>query len=656
MLSDDYGWLVESQSRTSELPRSWDLMARLRPPKWMGERSLVWDPKAAVVDQGNAWNLVYVEGVRGGRPWNSVGLMVNLHWKLAGSMRRFFDAIDNPVALPVQSVPCGSHGGETRALSSTVERVCGVGGLQSIDSMQAITLTEALRNEFGKSLGVADVLRCASVSELLDVMSRETGAEDEPPKAKTCYRLWLCGLGPRMCIVDWMVSRPHGHFDVLALQRAVNRLVVRHPALRARNAQEQPMFDPTYIGAALWQLWCANGQAWTRSLLGRLASSSIFQTWPRSTIMPPSGETEVVLLRPTVAEISADARWEASDDARAFWAGSSLLNRKHPGSQMFHVCVIPIFNVRGKRPEADAVSVAAEYPSGEVKWYLYAILDHGYCDGPTGLPLFADLLRLYAEESGEPVDLSEPPNACAMLEHRLQRSLQTLPEALDANDDIFHDGLVGYGYRCGFQRFIRFDKRMMQLLRYACRDVLGCSVDVAFLTAIAASFFRLFPTLRRLNLYLVVTCRDKPAQEQMVGYLSSRKLLPLEVGDTRTLALLGLADMISTARRQRLWRRPRPFEKCDAIEINIVSAAAHGLLLGFQEVRCARSAPREWNRGTTSLMNLRLDQVSTDDWDFRLQSHGGSWGSEWRTHYAQALGSVIHDMAMRATDPVVPRA
>merc|ERR1712136_265849 len=85
---------------------------------------------------------------------------------------------------------------------------------------------------------------------------------------------------------------------------------------------------------------------------------------------------------------------EASDDARAFWAGSSLLNRKPPGSQMFHVCVIPIFNVRGKRPEADAVSVAAEYPSDEVKWYLYAILDHGYCDGPTGLPLFADLLRL----------------------------------------------------------------------------------------------------------------------------------------------------------------------------------------------------------------------------------------------------------------------
>jgi len=110
------------------------------------------------------------------------------------------------------------------------------------------------------------------------------------------------------------------------------------------------------------------------------------------------------------------------------------------------------------------------------------------------------------------------------------------------------------------------------------------------------------------------------------------------------------------ARRQRTWRRPRPFEKANAIEVNIVSQAADGLPLGFQEVRCRKNAPRDWDRGTTAMMNLRLDQVARDDWDFRLQSHDGSWGTDWSSYYAQALGSVLVDMALRPTAAVVPRA
>jgi len=55
-------------------------------------------------------------------------------------------------------------------------------------------------------------------------------------------------------------------------------------------------------------------------------------------------------------------------------------------------------------------------------------------------------------------------------------------------------------------------------------------------------------------------------------------------------------------------------------------------------------------------MNLRLDQVALDDWDFRLQSHDASWGPNWSTYYTQALGSVIVDMAMCPTGPVVPEA
>jgi len=427
------------------------------------------------------------------------------------------------------------------------------------------------------------------------------------------------------------------------------------------------MFDATYQAASIWQLWCASKPGWTNSLAGKLASASVFEAWPRTEIFAQGSKaSKVVVMKPTVHQVMQFMGPGTSDDELAFWIGGEIF--KEPGAafsnekeQLFHVCVIPVFRRQPEgtvSPEADAVTVALQLPPGEVQWFVYAVLDHGYCDGPTGLPLFADLLRLYAEESGEvsetSPEVSHPNAALTALEKRLQQSLKPLPEAEHPNDDIFHDGLVGWSYRNGYQRHIQCDDQLMRLMRFAAEDRLGCSVDIAWLTIISASFLRMFPDLRRLDLYLIVTCRDRPGEETMVGYFSSRKLLSIELGDPSTVQLMGLVDLISTARRQRSWKRPRPFEKGGAIEVNIVSQASDGLPFGFKEVRRPRGAPSSWSRGNTSYMNLRLDQTSRDGWDFRLQSHDISWGTNWSTYYAQALGSVIVDMAVRPTGPVVP--
>jgi len=369
------------------------------------------------------------------------------------------------------------------------------------------------------------------------------------------------------------------------------------------------------------------------------------------------------VLLPRVGDLVMEGPgWEGvSDDEMAYWAGGHLYQQwkdSAQGTQLFAVCVIPVFHdSRGADPEDNAAMVATSLPPADVRWYIYAVLDHGYCDGPAGLPIFADLLRLYAEESGEAAEplIAEPPDALRVLEQRLKQSLKPLPEAEHPNDDIFHDGLVDWGTRSGYQRFLQFDENLMQVMRYAAKEVLGCSIDVAWLTAIATAFLRLFPDLQRLDLFLIVTCRDKPAEETMIGYFSSRKILPLEVGHARHVALLGLSDMVSRARRQRNWHRPRPFEKCSTcIEVNIVSQAADGLPFGFQEIRCPKRGPRDWNRQGTSPLQLRLDQAGRDAWDFRLQSHDAAWGPHWSTYFAQALGSAIVDMACRPTGPVVP--
>lgn len=374
-----------------------------------------------------------------------------------------------------------------------------------------------------------------------------------------------------------------------------------------------------------------------------------------------SVEGRVELLHPLVSDVMTALSWGvACNDELAFYIGGMPYWRRkeEQTGQLFTICVVPVFkDAQGAAADSDAVKVALSLPPEEVQWYIYAVLDHGYCDGPAGLPLFADLLRLYAQEAGKPG--SEPPaevpDALSVLQQRLRQSLKPLPEAEHPNDDIAHDGLVEFGYREGFQRFIQFDAKMMQVLRYASHNIMGCSVDVAWLTAISGAFLRLFPKLKRLDLYLVVTCRDKPAEETMIGYFSSRKMLPLEVGDPTSMALLGLSDVISSARRQRDWHRPRPYEKCSraCIEVNIVGQAADGLPAGFREARYAHNAGSSWDRGGTSCMQIRLDQSGRDSWDFRLQTHDAAWGGHWSTFYAQALGSVIVDMACRPLGPVV---
>eukprot|EP00927_Polykrikos_kofoidii_P058632 TRINITY_DN5326_c0_g1_i1.p1 TRINITY_DN5326_c0_g1~~TRINITY_DN5326_c0_g1_i1.p1 ORF type:complete len:1501 (+),score=265.11 TRINITY_DN5326_c0_g1_i1:51-4553(+) len=691
-LSDDFGYRVCTRLRSLGLR----FCERLQVPA--RKSALVWRENAVAVDSGNAWDLVDLKGDRESNAWNSIGLEIRLHSSVASS--KLLDGMLRPNGDSEMNggsgsgLPSGTNESpnpscsETftdagaRAIAAIVERVCGGtcgnDALHGIDSMQAIQLSEAIRREFNKPVGVSEVLQCSSVNDLSKIVDAAAEAHQGPPSQDTkskvisqssasrsdSWRIWLCGMGPRMCTVDWLVTRPGGskHLNVVALQRSIDSLVSRHSALRARNSSELPMFDSTYLAASLWQLWCSSGASWTNSknLIGWAASSSVYATWPRSTVIPADEpKAKVSFLKPTVREVLGDKSWGSpSNDQRASWIGNALYDRRPVGPELFHICCIPVFAQvpAGAMPEDDAVNVASSLSKDEVQWYIYAVLDHGYCDGPTGLPLFADLLRLYGEESGE-TDTQPPtpaPDAFATLQRRLSQSLKPLPEAEHSNDDIFHDALVGWGYRRGYQRFLRFDHHLMELLRFASRQTLGCSVDVCWLAAISAAFFRMFPDLGRLDLFLVVTCRDKPTEELMVGYFSSRKLLPIEIGDTRTATILGLTNMISSIRRRRSWRRPRPFEKCSAIEVNIVSQVADGLPIGFREVRSARSAPRSWDRGTSSLMNLRLDQVDRDDWDFRLQSYDASWGPHWSTYFAQALGSVLVDMALRPTGPVVP--
>ena len=236
--------LSDALGGTSLAARPW--AAALRPPRW--ESGLAWDRDAAVVDRCNRWDQVYLEGSRGARYLDSVGIRVHLTRALEES-----EALSPILARSAgregaaqargrpASGPAGGAGGAGDALAALVERICGgqaAEALHGLDSMQAIQLAEAVRREFGKCLSVSDVLRCSEIEDLLDVVQRTATSEQSPggtsvrAEARASeaepWRIWLCGLRPQSnCTVDWMVSRrgEERHLDVAALERAVDRLV-----------------------------------------------------------------------------------------------------------------------------------------------------------------------------------------------------------------------------------------------------------------------------------------------------------------------------------------------------------------------------------------------------------------------------------------------
>jgi len=227
------------------------------------------------------------------------------------------------------------------------------------------------------------------------------------------------------------------------------------------------------------------------------------------------------------------------------------------------------------------------------------------------------------------------------------------PGVSDANNDVYHEIVCeDWGKRPGMSRRIFFKPMVMRALRRSATEVLGCSIDVAWLTAIMGTMFRLFPTTPCIRLILKVACRDGHGEREMVGFLSEQRLFPLDVGSVDAGTLLDIANIVNSSRRARDWRAPMPFEAGLCVYVNLVSAMVDGLPSGFKHVVRQSAVTSRWHTDAYAQLNLRLDQLTGEDWDFRIFHWDHAWGWEWSTYFAMALGSVIGDMVSAPTAPL----
>ncbi|CAE8603608.1 unnamed protein product, partial [Polarella glacialis] len=176
----------------------------------------------------------------------------------AGSIQQILAAstsCEDPAAPAAEEDPLAS------ALAALVKRAGGnSSSLSTLDSLQAIVLAELIRKDLGLCVSVADVLRSADVTDLAARLASAPGTGGDKdllglgaPDASGAYRVFALQF-PRHP-VDWCLRYTGpGHVDVGALQRAVDRVVARHSALRTVETPDEPLREAMDKAAAVWQL------------------------------------------------------------------------------------------------------------------------------------------------------------------------------------------------------------------------------------------------------------------------------------------------------------------------------------------------------------------------------------------------------------------
>jgi len=582
-----------------------------------------------------------------------------------------------PTAASTGPASLGPKNSITHQVSALVERLGGhPPSLGALDSLQAIGLVESIRRHMGLAITVTDVLRSTDVHELASKLlgtnqacvSASLMAQSHDffsrPDSDGSYRLYMMRFPQSP--VDWYVKfGGPGHLDVSALQRATDRLIQRHSALRTIESPDEAMREAMDRAAATWQLCasCWGGRQLVWSQVATIASHMLFACWPR-TVCRTAQAARVQIRIPEGPRVREESYDYIDDDEYVFWIVSQL-RREHRWP--FDIFVVPLYKGTGSSSGAgnatasstskNAAQIAEKLPAEDVQWYIFAGITHAYSDGACGQALFGDLLRMYAEEASltPPSDAPIPAEPMALLQRRLKKSLNgRLPGDSDPGNDVYHEILCeDWGKRSGMQKRIILEHDVAQILHSAAMEVIGCGIDVAWLTAITAALYRLFPSEQCFHLVLKCACRDGPGEAEMIGFLSEQRIIPVDVGNSRMASLLDIVQCIDATRKSRTWRAPVPYEAGLCVYINIVSSMIDSLPLGCRQIMREAPMPKGWTEAYSHL-NVRLDQRTTLDWDFRIFHWDSHWGWDWGTYFAAALGSVIEAMATCPTAAIVP--
>merc|ERR1719201_1127874 len=264
------------------------------------------------------------------------------------------------------------------ALSALVERAGGSQeSLVGLDSLQVITLAELIRKEMGKDVSVKDLLHNTDIKQLATLLeSTSSGGasgtkEDnsdpnllEKPTAFGCYRAFTMAF-PRHP-VDWCVRyEGPGHLDLPALQRASDRLIARHSALRTVQTPDEPIRDVMDRAGAMWQLYssCYGRDSPLWRSFSKIIGNCLYACWPR-TKLRSAQEARLELKIPDGPRVR-DENWDyQSNDQYIF---NNVREQTGPNYRWpFEIVVVPLYKGAPEGTGKNAAEFALRMPPEDV--------------------------------------------------------------------------------------------------------------------------------------------------------------------------------------------------------------------------------------------------------------------------------------------------
>ncbi|CAK0820182.1 unnamed protein product [Prorocentrum cordatum] len=526
--------------------------------------------------------------------------------------------------------------------------------LPPLDSLRALRLLAAVRQELGRSVSLQDLAACRSLDDLVAAVRRAPSASARrfPDPGAAGFRLWTFGWNN--CL-QWLFRVRHP-LDLEAFGAAAARLLGRHPALRLQNDGRTDVHTAyREAGVVLEVLRAAAGAppaaravpAAARAI--RLLQEALQVSWPRwRTGRPPAagavaGPETILRMECPLESLEATAK--------------PLKKKFRPPFQL------ALFT----HPEA---ACEAE---GAAPWgHMCVMLSHAIADGTAVEPVVQDLAALYEDElaaarsrgaSGghRPIRLCflscRLPHFGAVLEQRLLHTLagDTSPDAMymDRRMDFLEHHFPESRCAGYCQTFHVLPSELRELMSAVLRHVPGCPAELALLSLLAISLARLGGE-PRVKLTLVHHGRDSPpGATGIVGFMTDFRTFTVPTSEL--MSLLGVVHFVFASVRERAWRRPEALEQIATL-VNIVPSSfspagpfTQAQWMGTSWAASPDGALSQWGMGRSLRrpLEFQIEQVDAEQWTVNMYvdevRYPAEAGRRFRACWARALRDLRED-------------
>jgi len=471
--------------------------------------------------------------------------------------------------------------------------------VSSLDSLRALRLMSAAKEEFGKVATLRKVISCTNLRALVECFQEAPIQETDEQSVlsrwpSSPFRLWTFGWNNGL---PWLFkcTRP---LQLSTLRKAIARLLRRQHALRSRIEDSRDAQYHFIESAAIVQLLREESGCPALQCVVPTIASAVATCWPRWST-PPCGTNRIFF------EVECPR---------------NRLEREVEGLRRSFVPPLQMTFIRHPDEEAQQDDFG----------HLCVVISHAVSDGTAILPFMNDLARLYADEearaAGEKTPVNPQPRALhfgAMLEDRLLKSLagdgmqektMYLYRRMSFFDHHFPEDRYS-GYCMGFN----ISPSMCAELRCALdTHITGCSFEMGILSLVVVALARC-KRERQVKFTLVHHGRDLPGAADVVGFFTDFKTLAVPTSELASL--LGVVSFILASVRQRTWRRPLVLEPI-GILVNIVLSPFEA----FGPFQQTRTTPKDdfkepvWQRrcSITRPVEILIEQVANDEWTAKL--------------------------------------